>query len=466
MKRIIVLATLAIVVVAVLAILMRAPSSSGLSAEVVGLGSGDNAAGFARADHVRPFVFPDDQGPHPEYQTEWWYYTGNLETSTGRHFGYQLTFFRRALTPALASRASDWAANQIYFAHFALTDVQSNEHFAAERFSRGAAGLAGAVGNPHRVWLENWELKQIPLPAGTGPQAAPTAVRRAGSPLPAGTTRPASLAGVTQAAPTAVRRAGSPLPAAPLARSDQAAPPAGTRPQAAPTAVLRAGSPLPPPAYAWQMHAEDSGQALALTLRSPKPPVLHGDGGLSQKTNAVGNASYYFSLTRLETEGSLTMNGETFDVRGLSWMDQEFGTTGLGPQAVGWDWFSIQLSDRRELMFFQIRQKDGSVEPLSSGTLVNPDGTTHHLTREQVNVEVLDRWTSPASRAVYPARWGITIPSENISLTLRPYVSDQEMRVSFTYWEGAVEISGLSGGAQVQGSGYVELTGYAAPMTQ
>ena len=81
-----------------------------------------NAAGFARAEHVRPFVFPDDQGPHPEYQTEWWYYTGNLETSTGRHFGYQLTFFRRALTPSVVTRASDWATNQIYFAHFAVTD--------------------------------------------------------------------------------------------------------------------------------------------------------------------------------------------------------------------------------------------------------------------------------------------------------------------------------------------------------
>ena len=384
-------------VVAAVALLNRSASGPALSAEVIALNSGDGAAGFARADHVRPFVFPDDQGPHPEYQTEWWYYTGNLETSTGRHFGYQLTFFRRALTPTVATRASDWATNQIYFAHFAITDVQANEHFATERFSRGAAGLAGATGNPHRVWLENWEISTVTLQ----------------SPSPAGATAGAL-----------------------------------------------------PPAYAFQMRAEDSGHALALTLRSPKPPVLHGDRGLSQKTNAVGNASYYFSLTRLETEGTLNVNGQAFDVRGVSWMDQEFGTTGLGPDAVGWDWFSVQLSDRRELMFFQIRQKDGSIEPLSGGTLVNPDGSTRHLTREQVSVEVLDRWTSPVSHAVYPARWKISIPSENMALTLRPFIPDQEMRVSFTYWEGAVEISGTSGGAPVTGSGYVELTGYAAPLTQ
>jgi predicted secreted hydrolase len=388
----------AIVIVAAVVFLTRSTPGPAMSAEVAALASGDNAAGFARADHVRPFVFPDDQGPHPEYQTEWWYYTGNLETSSGRHFGYQLTFFRRALTPTLPVRTSDWATNQIYFAHFAVTDVQTNEHFATERFSRGAAGLAGAVGNPHRVWLENWEIKQVPLPA-------------------------ASLAAAVPAA-------------------------------------------LQPPAYALQMLAADSGHALALTLRPAKPPALHGDHGLSQKTSAAGNASYYTSMTRLDTEGSLALNGQTFDVHGLSWMDQEFGTTFLGPDAAGWDWFSVQLSDQRELMFFQIRQKDGSIEPLSSGTLVERDGSTRHLTREQVSIEVLDRWASPASRAVYPARWKISIPSENIDLSLRPYISDQEMRVSFTYWEGAVEISGVSGGAQVQGSGYVELTGYAAPTTQ
>jgi predicted secreted hydrolase len=205
---------------------------------------------------------------------------------------------------------------------------------------------------------------------------------------------------------------------------------------------------------------------LSLTLKSPKPPVLHGDQGLSQKTAMVGNASYYASLTRLESEGTLTLNGETFKVSGLSWMDQEFGTTGLGPDAVGWDWFSIQLSDQRELMFFQIRQKDGSIEPLSGGTLVLADGTTRHLAREQVRVQVLERWTSSYSHATYPARWTLEIPGENISLTLKPYIADQEMRVSFTYWEGAVAVSGSFAGVPVSGNGYVELTGYAAPMTQ
>ena len=382
--------------------IFRPAAPAGVSAEVTALNASNNMAGYARADKVRAFTYPDDQGPHPEYQTEWWYYTGNLDTPEGRHFGFQLTFFRRAITPTLPARASDWATNQVYFAHFAITDAQANEHFSTERFSRGAAGLAGATGNPHRVWLDDWEIKQVPLP-GASANVSP---------------------------------------------------------------ISTANGPLPPLPYALQLHASDSGRSLSLTLYSPKPPVLHGDQGLSQKTATVGNASYYASLTRLESEGTLTVGGQTYKVTGLAWMDQEFGTTGLGPDAVGWDWFSIQLSDNRELMFFQIRQKDGSIEPLSGGTLVQADGTTKHLTREQVQVQVLDRWTSNYSRATYPARWMLTVPSENINLTLKPYVADQEMRVSFTYWEGAVEISGISGGNTVQGKGFVELTGYAAPMQQ
>src|ERR1051325_9584177 len=159
MKRILIVVALAVLVTAAGAYLVRPSASAGVSASVVSLNANDSTAGSARADHIRPFTYPDDQGPHPEYQTEWWYYTGNLETSDGRHFGYQLTFFRRAITPTLPVRSSDWATNQVYFAHFAITDVKRNDHFSTERFSRGAAGLAGAAGNPHRVWVDDWVIQ-------------------------------------------------------------------------------------------------------------------------------------------------------------------------------------------------------------------------------------------------------------------------------------------------------------------
>jgi predicted secreted hydrolase len=144
-----------LLLVALSAILLRRDEPE-VQAQLVAIG--DEATGFARAEGPRPLQFPADHGPHSDYQTEWWYYTGNLENSDGRHFGYQLTFFRRALLPPAQwqDRPSNWAADQVYMAHFALTDVAGRYYRALERFARGAAGLAGAQGTPYRVWLEDW----------------------------------------------------------------------------------------------------------------------------------------------------------------------------------------------------------------------------------------------------------------------------------------------------------------------
>jgi predicted secreted hydrolase len=336
---------------------------------------------FARALAPRPFVYPADLGPHPEFQTEWWYYTGNLETKDGRHLGYQLTFFRRGLSPDPIDRSGSLAAREIYFAHFAVTDVTSGTHFAVERFSRQAEGLAGAEGEPYRVWLENWQV----------------------------------------------------------------------------LSPDREGRFL-------QLSAQSDGNSLTLQLDSQKPYVPNGDHGLSAKGPEPGNASYYLSGTHLLTQGRLTIVGETFDVTGLSWFDHEWSTSALNPESVGWDWFSLQLSDGRDLMLFQIRNQDGSLSQASSGTLVEPDGGVVHLTRDQVTITVEDTWRSPDSGADYPAAWRIEIPSQAIALQGVPWLADQEMRVSVTYWEGAVRFNGTSLGAAVSGNGYIELTGYAGSL--
>ncbi len=119
-----------------------------------------DTSGFARAEGPPSLAFPADHGPHDDFQTEWWYYTGNLTAETGEHFGYQLTFFRRALTPPdqRSVRDSAWAADQVYMAHLALTDVSSGEHYSFEKLARGAAGLAGVQAEPFRVWLEDWSV--------------------------------------------------------------------------------------------------------------------------------------------------------------------------------------------------------------------------------------------------------------------------------------------------------------------
>jgi predicted secreted hydrolase len=345
------------------------------------VGGAEVPMGFERAEIGGTLQFPVDYGPHPDYQTEWWYYTGNLETEAGRHFGYQLTFFRRGLVSSQATldRLSDWGTEQVYMAHFAISDIASDEHNFFERFARGALGLAGAVAEPYEVWLENWRVYQ-----------------------------------------------------------------------------------LEPTVY--KLSAEQDGYALDLTLIDEKGPVLHGDQGYSQKGSDPGNASYYYSQTRLATSGTIQIMDESYQVTGLSWKDHEYSTSALMPGQVGWDWFSIQLQDGYDLMFFQIRRADGSIDPFSNGSLVSPDGTVINLKSDDFRIQVNQTWRSPHSKAGYPAVWEVLLPDFDLELFVTPYMSDQELEVSYTYWEGAVSVEGLHGDRQVEGYGYVELTGYAASM--
>jgi len=207
-----------------------------------------------------------------------------------------------------------------------------------------------------------------------------------------------------------------------------------------------------------------SSVSLDLELRAAKPLVLHGDRGLSAKSDEPGNASCYVGYTRMAAAGRLAAPGAEADVAGEAWFDHEWSTSALGPGAVGWDWFSLQLDGRRDLMLFRIRRADGGVEGVSGGTLVERDGRTRRLARADVQVEVLRRWTSPASGASYPAVWRVAVPGAGLDLVVEPHVADQEMRTSFVYWEGAVLVSGRADGRPIGGRGYVELTGYAGSM--
>ncbi|MGR3274679.1 lipocalin-like domain-containing protein [Acaryochloris marina NIES-2412] len=116
---------------------------------------------FQKATAPIKLSFPKDFGPHEDYQTEWWYYTGNLETESGRPFGYELTLFRRGLTPGLPDQqGSAWRSNQVYFSHFTVSDIQNQQFYPVERFNRGAAGLVGAQANPYRIFLDDWSVEE------------------------------------------------------------------------------------------------------------------------------------------------------------------------------------------------------------------------------------------------------------------------------------------------------------------
>ena len=336
-----------------------------------------NDSGFELVMVPREFVFPEDHGAHPEYALEWWYYTGNLATAEGRRFGYELTFFRRGLAGTGAARSSEWATEQIYFAHFALTDVENDEFYAFERYSRDTLGLAGAVGSPFRVWIEDW-----------------------------------SASGAE-------------------------------------------GGVLP-----MRLRASDEGVEIDLILKSEKDIVLHGEGGFAQKGGLPGEASYYYSMTRMPTTGAVSVEGRSYPVSGLSWLDREWSSAQLSEDHVGWDWFALQLSDGREIMYYHLRPRDGVGNGFALGTLVGADGAYSGLDAADVGIEVLDWWESPLG-GTYPAGWRLRIPREGLDLEIRPYISDQELDTLIRYWEGAVWIEGTADGRPVEGSGYVELTGYA-----
>jgi predicted secreted hydrolase len=349
----------------------------------VAAASGNDDPRWQRVTAPRAFAFPVDHGPHETYQTEWWYYTGNLAAEDGHQFGFQLTFFRRGLDPQPTPRASHWATRNIYLAHFTISDLSGKKFYAEERFSRDGADLAGARGDPYHVWLGAWQA------TGSGPQGM--------------------------------------------------------------TMRLQAGT---------------DEIAIDLRLQSTKPPTLQGDHGYSVKGQGVGNASYYYSLTRMATTGVVTVGGRAFKITsGLSWMDHEWGTSKLEQGAVGWDWFALQLDDGREITWAQLRRADGSASDASFGTITAADGTTTRIGAHDLSLEVTAHWSSPRSQARYPAGWRIQIPKAGLTLQVTPRLADQELPVSIVYWEGAVDIKGQATGASgsmktLAGHGYVELTGY------
>lgn len=342
------------------------------------LGSGDDR-GFAKALESRSFSFPRDHGPHPEYRNEWWYLTGNLDDEGGRRFGFELTFFRFALSPSMPDTDSNWRSRHVYIAHLAITDAEDEKFYVAQRMSRAALGLAGAQAEPFRVWIDDWEIAAEP-------------------------------------------------------GADE---------------------------NVWQLRAGEREFGLDLQMTALKPPVLNGTDGLSQKSAEPGNASYYYSITRWQTRGSLRIGSAQFRVSGLSWLDREWSSSALAANQQGWDWFALQLSDGSDLMFYNLRLNDGRQDPMSAGTWIDADGNTSRIDRSDLEIVVTDRWQSP-SGGIYPSAWTLHLPKESLRIEIVPVLADQELITTVRYWEGAVDVRGEHSGLPVSGRGYVELTGYAS----
>jgi predicted secreted hydrolase len=342
---------------------------------------------FAKVEKPWAWQFPRDHGRHHAFQTEWWYFTGNVRAESSRRFGYELTFFRRALTPSTPPRQSQWAFRDAYVAHFAITEVEKKRFHYDQKTARGALNLAGADSTALMVHLGEWSARQ----------------------------------------------------------EDQGADGKNT-----------AGSKI-------HLRAASHFGEIDLALAPTKPPVFHGDRGLLPSSALPGDAVYYYSLTSLQTEGTLTVGGESWRVQGTSWMDHEFFTSHPNADVTGWDWFSLHLSDSTEVMIFRFRRADGSHSRYSAGTFIYRDNASRHLAVDDFELIPQDWWTSPASGGKYPIAWKIKFLDYELQLSTP--VKDQELdtrrTTGVTYWEGYMEVNGKKGGQTIRGEGYLEMTGYA-----
>ncbi|MEO6333751.1 MAG: lipocalin family protein [Pyrinomonadaceae bacterium] len=348
----------------------------GTIADVVG----DKAESLRNGTEHDEVELPRDLAAHRDAQTEWWYYTGHAETSSGREFGFELVFFkRRTDLDSFSVIPLRLFGNPFYFAHFAITDIDNRQfRYSHRKSANGILDFPASMSEEHYyLRLGDWS----------------------------------------------VREAGA-------------------------AHVLRA--------------TIDDDVVFEATLSPQKPVVLNGRNGVSFKD--AGEASRYFSYTRLALEGDLTTGGETEHFRGSAWMDREFGTWKPTENQKGWDWFSVQLDNDTELMCYQLRSGAGEPSRFSSGTLVEPDGTHTALAYDAFSIDVLETWKSPNSGAEYPSRWRLKVPLRNLELEITPVLKDQELDTKGTtmivYWEGSCRVSGRVGDGEVSGRAYVELVGY------
>lgn len=191
-----------------------------------------------------------------------------------------------------------------------------------------------------------------------------------------------------------------------------------------------------------------------LVLEPRRDPILQGDRGLSRKSATPGNASYYYSYTRMGVRGRVAVDQRESAFDGLGWMDREWSTSALEAGQSGWDWIALHLADGRDLMIYRLRLEDGGIDAASEGVLVTPDGLARRLPRATWSLTPQRTWTDEQGVA-WPVSWALEVPSAGIRGTLEAVRDDQLNRLSVRYWEGVVELRG-----SVSGRGFLETTGY------
>jgi predicted secreted hydrolase len=342
---------------------------------------GEATQGFERAIDIRQFQFPKDHASHQGFRNEWWYFTGNLVSEDGKHFGYQVTFFRTSLSPPkeplgkAQNQESSWVVQDIWMAHAALTDIHDQQHHALQRFSRAGPALAGATVDPLNIWLDDWQVISKPS----------------------------------------------------FNKSNE---------------------------FPWQVTINTDDFSLELDLTAVKPPVLQGDRGLSQKSAPIGNASYYYSYSRLLTTGKVRIGNNDYPVTGTSWFDREWSTSALDKGQTGWDWFSLQFDTGEDLMYYQLRDLQGNADGNSQGSWIDEKGGKTPINEQDMQLNVLKEWRNDDGQ-VYPVHWQMDYGDQ--SWIIQAAVEDQFMDLAVPYWEGSVKIYDTTS-MNLLGRGYLEMT--------
>ncbi len=334
--------------------------------------------GFDKADTIINFDFPRDHYAHPEYRTEWWYFTGNLYTAEGRRFGYQVTIFRNGIYPVQSEDTTGIRASAVYSAHIGVSDITAGEFHSFESLARGSGGLGGSDPSRSVIWAGSVSLQFEP---GADPRRPRMSVKAAKKDI-----------------------------------------------------------------------------SLELEFTPEKDPVLQGERGLSRKSNKPGNASYYYSYTRLKTSAVFSINGKSLNLSGDSWMDREWSTSALDEDQKGWDWFALHLDDDTELMYFRLRDKNGKTN-FQKGSFVKKDGS--YIVLKESDLKMTPKTLAKVDGITYPSEWEIEVVPLKALFKVKTAMKDQEHKFSIRYYEGAVDAEKTGGNNTIRGRGYVELTGYS-----
>ena len=339
---------------------------------------------LARGSEIRPrpLVFPADFGAHPNTRTEWWYATGAVESESLQKFGFQVTFFR-SRTDVPRDHPSRFAAQQLVFAHAAVTDLAGQRLRHDQRVARAGFDIAQALEGDTRVTLRDWHFW----------------------------------------------RAGPP---------DRSL-------------------------YHAQLRSNSAGFAFELELAATQPVLLQGEHGYSRKGPEPAQASHYYSGPQLQVRGRLALDGIAHAVRGTAWLDHEWSDAYLAADAVGWDWIGMNLFDGSALTAFRLRRRDGSAL-WAGGSYRARDQPVRNFSADEVRFTPGRTWRSSTSQTVYPVEWTIDVPAGRFRVRALLDAQELDSRASTgaIYWEGLSEL--LDAQDRIAGRGYLEMTGYAAPL--